>query len=1018
MKQFFLKRIKKIPLILWLLLLLIPLTLYIIKSVKFVSAFGLNADFAIGQPNTNSSSPNAGGSIGANGYDYQEGLATDGTRVFVSDCSNNRVLIYNHVPSSSGQPADVVIGQPDMTSHLANQGGSPQANTLSCPTYLATDGVRLFVSDSSNNRILIYNPIPKTNNESADLVIGQPSMTVNSPNQGNASASASSIKGVLGVSYDSSGKRLLVSDQNNNRTLIYNTIPTQDNTPADVVVGQPDMTSSSVNQGNANPSANTLYSPFSSVIANGKLFIADARNNRVLIYNNVPTSDNASADVVIGQQDKNSRNRNQGLTTAGNTLSSPSDILWDNNHLLIQDDGNNRILLFNSIPSSDNASANDTIGQTNLSNNSFGGTADTLNDPEGQIAQIGTTLLVGDSSNNRVLGYNNFLQAPIPVPTPNPSETANANFLHTDTLGTKAVLTMLKVNNILYVGGIFTKLCNTDESLCVTRNGLGAIDENTGQVTSWDPNISPFDTAEIDSLTLVNNIIYVSGSFDHVQGNARQNLAAFDSSTGMLLSFAPNINNQVTTTEAYNNILYIGGYFTLIDGNTRHNLASFDILTGSGILTNWAPPSDDNGVLKIKAHDSVLYVGGYFNTIGCYSTGSCPSQGENRSLLAAFYATTSADFLTGLNLNLNTSGGFSAFSSVESMAFCSSKFYFGGNFTGVNGQSRDDLAAVDLNTNNLLSFNPNPGPRGPVNYGIGVQNNNREVFSLSISDNNLYVGGDYSDINGLHQQSVASYNISTDSGEINPWNPYVGHYGIVDTIYPTDSHVYVGGDFSVEGLTGAIGATTSAKNLAQFNYTPSGAQDVCVETTPTATPTNTPTPVPLQANNPQPVKPYVCSDSKPGIPTNMIINPGPGAGQVTLHWTAPSGPVSDYSITYSDTADTQKWGVVSTGNVTSYVISKLPPYKNFHFWINAVNGCMPGDVLDPEVNMQVGTSASSSTVTNTGFVSRPIATQAAYINPTIPPPGPMLPSGSADIVKVGVGGAILTIIGAALLLAL
>jgi len=156
---------------------------------------------------------------------------------------------------------------------------------------------------------------------------------------------------------------------------------------------------------------------------------------------------------------------------------------------------------------------------------------------------------------------------------------------------------------------------------------------------------------------------------------------------------------------------------------------------------------------------------------------------------------------------------------------------------------------------------------------------------------------------------------------------------------------------------------------------------------------------------------------KPGIPSNMIITPGPGAGQVTLRWTAPSGPVSDYSITYSNTSDTQKWGVVSTGNVTTYVISNLPPYKSFHFWINAVNGCMPGDALDPEVNMQVGTTAASSTITNTELFSRP-AVQAESTNSTIPPPSPMPASGPADVVKVGVGGAILTIIGGALLLAL
>jgi hypothetical protein len=45
------------------------------------------------------------------------------------------------------------------------------------------------------------------------------------------------------------------------------------------------------------------------------------------------------------------------------------------------------------------------------------------------------------------------------------------------------------------------------------------------------------------------------------------------------------------------------------------------------------------------------------------------------------------------------------------------------------------------------------------------------------------------------------------------------------------------------------------------------------------------------------------------------------------------------------------WGVVSTGNVTTYTISSLPLNQNYYFWVNAVNGCMPGDPIDPEIHL-------------------------------------------------------------------
>lgn len=87
-----------------------------------------------------------------------------------------------------------------------------------------------------------------------------------------------------------------------------------------------------------------------------------------------------------------------------------------------------------------------------------------------------------------------------------------------------------------------------------------------------------------------------------------------------------------------------------------------------------------------------------------------------------------------------------------------------------------------------------------------------------------------------------------------------------------------------------------------------------------------------------------CSSQKPGVPSGFTAVVGPEKGQETLNWFAPQGPVTDYSITYSDNPNTKKWGVVSTGNVTSYVISKLGSGK-YYFWVNAVNGCMPGDLV-------------------------------------------------------------------------
>ncbi len=83
-------------------------------------------------------------------------VAFDGKRVFVGDAGLHRVLVWNSIPASSDQPADVVLGQPDFTSSDVADG--PRADTIRLPAALASDGSNLYVADSLDRRILIFTP--------------------------------------------------------------------------------------------------------------------------------------------------------------------------------------------------------------------------------------------------------------------------------------------------------------------------------------------------------------------------------------------------------------------------------------------------------------------------------------------------------------------------------------------------------------------------------------------------------------------------------------------------------------------------------------------------------------------------------------------------------------------------------------------------------------------------------------------------------------------------------------------
>ncbi len=366
-------------------LLFIFLLLVIFSFAAFAFTTNQSASLVIGQSDMSSS---ATGTT-ANLLSAPRGVTTNGTKLLVADTDNQRVLIYNTFPISNNATADVVIGQTDFTSHAS----STTASTFNGPNGLFYDSTsgKLFVADVSNNRTLIYNSIPITSGASADVVLGETSMTRST---GGHTASLEAQPRSVCVY----GTKLFIADSNNNRILIYNTIPTSNAASANVVVGQSSMT------GNNNGSTSTTMDLPKGVFCDGThLFVADTNNNRVLIYNTIPASNGAAANVVIGQT--NMTNNSSGLSAT--KLNAPRDVYYDGSKLYITDELNNRVLIYNSIPASNGASADAVIGQADFtSNNASPVSASSLNAPK-QITTNGTKLFITDSGNNRALIYNN-----------------------------------------------------------------------------------------------------------------------------------------------------------------------------------------------------------------------------------------------------------------------------------------------------------------------------------------------------------------------------------------------------------------------------------------------------------------------------------------------------------------------------------------------------------------------------------------------------------------------------------
>ncbi|MBI4924314.1 MAG: hypothetical protein HY843_00190 [Bdellovibrio sp.] len=233
-------------------------------------------------------------SSGDNGFNKPTPTASS---FFLADSNNNRILIWVTPPTTTQQPADYVLGQADFGT-AADGWSNPSAITLSKPRVARTDGTHFFVAEKSNNRVLIWNTIPTTNGQAADIVLGQPNMTSNLGNNGGVSASSL----IEPYSVFSTGSQLFVADTSNNRVLIWNTMPTTSGQAADLVLGQSDMSTNNINGGYPVGSikGSSFKSPTDVFVYDNKLFVADMLNNRILIWSTIPTANNKTADVVLG----------------------------------------------------------------------------------------------------------------------------------------------------------------------------------------------------------------------------------------------------------------------------------------------------------------------------------------------------------------------------------------------------------------------------------------------------------------------------------------------------------------------------------------------------------------------------------------------------------------------------------------------------------------------------------------------------------------------------------------------
>ncbi len=350
----------------------------------------------------------------------------------------------------------------------------------------------------------------------------------------------------------------------------------------------------------------------------------------------------------------------------------------------------------------------------------------------------------------------------------------------------------------LYVGGDFTSIGGED------RNRIAAIDITTGLATSFNPDAN----GNVNTLSLSGNNLYVGGLFTSIGGESRNRIAAIDTTTGLATSFNPDANGNVNTLSLSGNNLYVGGLFTSIGGESRNRIAAIDITTG--LATSFNPDANGN-VNTLSLSGDNLYVGGLFTSIG----------GEDRNNIAAIDITTG--LATALDLGVD--------GNVNNFLISGDNLYVGGSFISIGTNSGGGVI-IDKNSSELLSnelkINGGPVsvsiPDGNGGYYIGggfssinnvEQKNiahinsdytldllftpdiNGPVYALSLSGNNLYVGGEFTSVNE-HEEILGITGIDKNTGSLTCWIP-CPDWGNVNTLSLSGNNLYVGGTFTSMG---------------------------------------------------------------------------------------------------------------------------------------------------------------------------------------------------------------------------
>lgn len=309
----------------------------------------------------------------ARGFFLPWGVACDGQRLFVSDCDNHRVMVFDIAGRQNGPAAVAVLGQADFAGHRPNRGGvagpevplsvsadretlrdfygMPGRNTMMFPTGLALDrtGRYLLVADCLNFRLLIFDCSSGIHNGMP--AIAELSVPGTRERPRTSRPAKRDFKGFVDVVVDDHD-RVFVSDREGLRVLVYDL--------ADLVEGR-DLPRAAVGRFefmtdlHQAKGIGEIEGPTALALAGTHLYVAEPRGSRVFCYD-VSDPDRRAVNVLgqsyggnITRPHFNQFGHNDGPNPYGLSFIDGSPALSvtpDGQWLLVADTVGGRLLFF------------------------------------------------------------------------------------------------------------------------------------------------------------------------------------------------------------------------------------------------------------------------------------------------------------------------------------------------------------------------------------------------------------------------------------------------------------------------------------------------------------------------------------------------------------------------------------------------------------------------------------------------------------------------------------------------